>query len=418
MATTALNLAGVTVSADGPARTRAGERVAAAVTITNTSAARVPPLVLQAIIDGDQELDAPAACQILAPGETCALSHEITVGLLSGDEVLASRIEARYRADGLAELVTDAAHHAVAIISPWQKGTGIPAGAGSPTLAVCPASPDVLYAGFRDGGVVWSGDAGLSWTATALDEADVSAVAVDPRECATVYAAAGRDGVMKSEDAGRSWEPASRGLAGAGVTSVAVDSDNPDVVYAGTDQQGVYRSGDGGASWRPWGLRSLTVTDLSVTADGEGLVAATNADGVHRRLDRGPLGGSWEAVNEGIDEEDREVYAVAVDPRDGDIVFAATSGGVYRTLDGGATWRCVLSSPRPAYAVAVDPDDGDIVYAGTAGGVYRSVRGGAPWSWESFDPWLEDLAVRSVVVGPGASVVHLGTADGAWRHER
>jgi hypothetical protein len=59
-----------------------------------------------------------------------------------------------------------------------------------------------------------------------------------------------------------------------------------------------------------------------------------------------------------------------------------------------------------------------MVYAGTAQGAFRSVSGGDPGSWESFDANLEDVAVRAVAVGPRAEVVHLGTADGAWRHRR
>jgi uncharacterized repeat protein (TIGR01451 family) len=416
-ATVALNLAGVTLSARGPARACPGERVTA--TITNTSSPGAPNLVLEAIVDRDRELAAPDACQVLAYGEACTFSYNVAV--LSGDDALTSKVEARYRPQGLASVVTDVAEHAVAIIPPWQKGAGIPAAVEVPTLAVCPAVPDLLYAGFRSGGrgVYWSGDAGLSWTATDLEGKDVFGIAIDPRECRTLYVGARQDGVLKSEDGGRSWQAASEGLERALVYSVVVDPTNPDVVYAGTAQRGVYRSEDGGRTWYAWGLRSVPVPDLSVAAEGEAVWAATWGDGVYRRLDRGWSRSYWRAANDGIADDHRKVYGVAVDPQDDSIAFAATaSGGVYRTLDGGSTWRRVLPSPHPAYAVAVDPEDGEVVYAGTAQGVYRSVVGGDPGSWESFDAGLESVAVRAVAVGRGAEVVHLGTADGAWRHRR
>jgi uncharacterized repeat protein (TIGR01451 family) len=418
-AAAAMDLAGVTVSTSGPARARAGERVTAAVTVTNACSTGAPELVLEAIVDGDRKLAVPDACRVLAHGEACTFDYDVAVPL--EDDAFSCNVEVRYRPEGLVSPVTDVAEHSVAVVSPWQKGAGIPVAAEVPALAVCPALPDLLYAGFHGGGrgVYWSGDAGLSWAATDLKGEDVFGIAVDPRECRTVYVGARRDGVMKSEDGGRSWYAASTGLERAFVYSVVVDPTDPDVLYAGTARRGVYRSDDGGATWRAWGLGSVAVPDLSVAADGGAVWAATWGDGVYRRLDRGRRGSSWRAINDGIADQHREVYGVAVDPQDDAIAFAATaSGGVYRTLDGGSTWRRVLPSPRPAYAVAVDPEDGEVVYVGTAHGVYRSVLGGDPGSWESFDAGLESLAVRAVVVGRGSDVVHLGTADGAWRHMR
>jgi photosystem II stability/assembly factor-like uncharacterized protein len=124
---------------------------------------------------------------------------------------------------------------------------------------------------------------------------------------------------------------------------------------------------------------------------------------------------AWDAVNRGISDEHRDVYAVAVDPADTSIIFAATaSGGVYRTRNGDGTWDQVLSSPGTAYAVAVEPGAGGTVYAGTAEGIYRSGVRGDPRSWEPFHAGLEGLAVRSLALGP-EGVVHVGTTNGAWR---
>ena len=417
-AASTLDLAGIRVSASGPPRACAGDRASATVTVTNTSSTGAPDLVLEAIVDRGQELAVPVACHVLAHGEICTFDYEIA--LPSEEDTGISSVAVRYRPRGLAAVVEDGAEHTVAVVPPWQKGSGIPAGAEVRALAVCPANADLLYASFGDGrrGVHWSGDAGLSWTATDLMGEDVFGIAVDPQDCSTVYAGTRRQGVLKSEDGGRSWA-GSHGLGSPFVYTVAVDPTDPEVVYAGTARRGVYRSYDGGATWRPWGLASLPVVDLSVTADGETVYAATWGAGVYGRPGRTRSASAWRAINDGISEEHRVVYDVAVDRKDGSVAFAATgSGGVYRTLDGGRTWRQVLSSPRPAYAVAIDPEYGEMVYAGTAQGAFRSVSGGDPGSWESFDGNLENLAVRAVAVGPRAEVVHLGTADGAWRHRR
>jgi uncharacterized repeat protein (TIGR01451 family) len=418
-AATTLNLAGVTVSASGPARACAGEHTTATVTLTNTSSTGAPDLVLEAIVDGDRELAVPVACHVLAHGETCTFGYEIAVP--SEDDARISNVDVRYRPRGLASVVGDGAEHTVDVVPPWQKGTGMPATAEVRALAVCSAKADLLYASFRNGrrGVYWSGDAGLSWTATDLVSEDVFGIAIDPRECSTVYAGTRSQGVIKSKDGGRSWEAASQGLGSPFVYTVVVDPNDPDVVYAGTARRGVYRSYDGGATWRAWGLALLPVVDLGVTADGEMVYAATWGGGVYRRPGRSRSASAWRAINDGIAEGHRVVYDVTVDRKDGSKAFAATaSGGVYRTLDGGSSWRRVLPSPELAYAVAVDPEYGEMVYVGTAQGAFRSVSGGDPGSWESFDANLEDVAVRAVAVGPRAEVVHLGTADGAWRHRR
>jgi uncharacterized repeat protein (TIGR01451 family) len=414
-----LNLAGLSVSASGPGRACAGDRAAATVTFTNTSSTGAPDLVLDAIVAGDRELTVPVACHVLAHGETCTFGYEITVP--ADGDTQTSSIDVRYRPSGLAAVVRGGAEHTVAVVPPWQKGTGIPAAVGVRALAVCPVNPDLLYASFRNGrhGVYWSGDAGLSWTATDLVGEDVFDIAVSPRACSTLYVGTRRRGVLKSEDGGRSWESVSQGLVRAFVYTVVVDSTDPHVVYAGTAQRGVYRSRDCGMTWRGWGLESLPVVDLSVTADGETVYAATWGGGVYRHPGRSRRASTWRAVNDGIAQEHRVVYDVAVDRKDGSTAFAATgSGGVYRTRDGGRSWRQVLSSPWLAYAVTVDPEYGEMVYAGTAQGAFRSVSGGGPGSWESLDATLEDLAVRAVAIGPRAEVVHLGTADGAWRHRR
>jgi len=418
-ATTVLNLAGISVSASGPAWVWPGERATATVTVTNTSSTSAPDLVLETVVDHGRELVVPPACRVLTPGEICTFGYEI--GVPPEDDVWTSSLDVRYRPRGLATVIEGGAEHTVAVVPPWQKGTGIPAGAEVRALAVCPANADLLYASFHNGrrGVYWSGDAGLSWTATDLVGEDVFGIAVDPRDCNIVYAGTRRQGVIKSEDGGRSWSALSQGLGSPFVYTVALDPTEPDVVYAGTARRGVYRSYDGGATWRAWGLALLPVVDLGVTADGETVYAATWGAGVHRRPGRSRTASAWRAVNEGIAEEHRAVCDVAVDLKDGSAAFAATaSGGVYQTLDGGRTWRRGLPSPQAAYTVAVDPEYDETVYAGTAQGPFRSVSGGDPGSWESFKPDLGNVAVWAVAIGPRAEVVHLGTADGAWRHRR
>ena len=111
-------------------------------------------------------------------------------------------------------------------------------------------------------------------------------------------------GVYKSEDHGRTWRLSNNGLADYGVYSLAVDPTAPDTVYAATEG-GLCKSTDGGAHWRllpDTGKKALRITG----------------------------------------ERNRSVRSVAVDPADGQTVYAASPAGkVYKSADGGETWRAV-----------------------------------------------------------------------------
>jgi uncharacterized repeat protein (TIGR01451 family) len=417
-ATAALNLAGVAVSVAGPERVEVGEQVSVTLKVTNTGSAGAPSLVLEAMADAGRELTVPEACQDLVAGEACSFSYDLAVP--SGVETFNTDVEARYRLEGGTQVAVASAEHTLTVTATtWQQGTGMPDGAEFRALAVCPADPDVLYAGFgnRRGGIYRSMDGGATWEPTTLadEDTEVFGIAVDPEDCDMVYAGAWRDGVRTSEDGGRTWSASTAGLDGAFVYSVAVDPTDGDIVYAGTAERGVYRSTDAGATWRDWGPDALTVPYLSVASDGRTVYGATWGDGIYRRERSGVGWRVWDAVNRGFADEHQDVYAVVVDPADPSTVFAATaSGGVYRTRESGRIWEQVLPAPRTAYAVAVAPPLGGTVYAGTADGIYRSGAKGDPGSWEPFGAGLEELAIRSLALGP-EGMVHVGTSNGAWR---
>jgi photosystem II stability/assembly factor-like uncharacterized protein len=141
----------------------------------------------------------------------------------------------------------------------------------------------------------------------------VSAFAFDPRAPETVYAATSGDGldrggrVYKTTDAGKRWRSTSPDWTR--VDALAADPQHPDTLYAATGLA-VFKTVNGGRSWR----------------------------GGSRGLFRGPHIGPAPA--------DRRRYgwvtALAVDPADGDNVYAGTPTGIRKSTDGGRTWRTVL----------------------------------------------------------------------------
>ncbi len=185
----------------------------------------------------------------------------------------------------------------------------------------------------------------------------------------------------------------------------------PGVYYAATASGGVWKTTDGGASWRPVfddqpissiGSIAVAPSDPNVVYVGSGEanirgnVGAGN--GIYKSLDAGK---SWKRVW----EQEGQIGALAVHPRNPDVAFAAVLGhafgpnperGVYRTRDGGKSWEQVLKKDADTGAsdVALDPSNPNVVFAGlwqarrrpwemTSGGpgsgLYVSRDGGESW---------------------------------------
>ncbi|RMD60917.1 hypothetical protein D6833_08945 [Candidatus Parcubacteria bacterium] len=99
----------------------------------------------------------------------------------------------------------------------------------------------------------------------------------------------------------------------------------------------------------------------------------------------------WERVYDGTIFPRADVQALAVDPQDPSIVYAATGpttwgggtgSGIYKSTDGGETWQFVSADlPRQSFsALITDPYDSQIVYAAPVGEqIYKSTNGGETW---------------------------------------
>jgi photosystem II stability/assembly factor-like uncharacterized protein len=250
---------------------------------------------------------------------------------------------------------------AESVSSRWERSHG-PEGGPIGAVVVDPLSPDTVYA--VGGSVFKSRDSGRTWypLKAIVEGAFRGALAVDPRTSGIVYLGTG-GGVLRSTDGGRTWHSRSTGMfrgetreergwrLGEGwVTELAIAASNPRIVYAGT-YGGVFKTTNGGRAWKPVN-RGLTFTG---TIDGRKVSV------------------------------ERIVNAVAVDPRDPKKVYVGTPaccvfkhGGIFRSMDGGGTWRRIGLSNATVYAVVLDPRD-STVYAGTSGGVFTSRDGGRSW---------------------------------------
>lgn len=200
-----------------------------------------------------------------------------------------------------------------------------------------------------------------------------------------------------------------------------------DAVLAAVPGHGLFRSDDGGKTWAPAAEQPAGgVTKLAVAPSGT-IVAGTEPPALHLSRDDG---GSWTelesfaALGDGEDwseygGRDAHVEAIALDPHDAARMYVGVEiGGAYRSDDAGASWTGINEGLfDDVHDLAVDPRDGSRVFAATGGGLYTSQDRGADWrpaAGELGDRYcLHFHSVASTpATGPSESLFLLGTADG------
>ncbi len=184
-------------------------------------------------------------------------------------------------------------------------------------------------------------------------------------------------GVFKTTDGGTSWTPMSDKYFGGTIGAIAVAPSNPNIVYVGGGEfpirgnvshgDGVYKTTDGGRTWRYMGL-----------------------------------------------VETRHIAKIRIHPGNPDLVYVAALGqvfspnaerGIYKSIDGGETWRRVLfrNDSTGAVDLTMDPNDPRILYAGlwqagrtpwklvsggVGSGIFKSTDGGETWTEITRNPGL------------------------------
>jgi photosystem II stability/assembly factor-like uncharacterized protein len=253
-------------------------------------------------------------------------------------------------------------------------------------LALDPSNAATLYAGIN-GGVFKSTNGGLDWTAinSGLTATIVNAIAIDPSAPATLYAGA-NGGVFKSTNGGTSWTAMNSGLTATTVYALAIDPSSPATLYAGTDGGGIFKSNNGGTSWAQVYVND-TVRVLAIDSSTPATVYAGLGRGFGVKSTDG--GTSWDVLTFGVRYNGLNnytyVHALSVDPSDPATLYAGAlinnDGGIQKSTDGGTNWISVDSglSAATINALAIDPSTPGTLYAGTYFGVFKSINGGASW---------------------------------------
>jgi len=216
------------------------------------------------------------------------------------------------------------------------------------------------------------------------------ALAGVPSQSATFYLGAVNGGVWKTTDAGATWHSVWDSQPSGSIGTIAVSLSDPETVYVGSGEglqrpdlstgDGVYKSTDGGATWTHLGL-----------SDGQ------------------------------------QIGKIAIDPKDANRVFVAVTGhpygpneerGLFRTTDGGKTWKKVLyvNDKTGASEVQIDPQNPKIVFAGmwqrqeapwengswigADGGLFRSTDGGDNWTKLTGHGLPDDILQVQMTISP------------------
>ncbi|NUN69353.1 MAG: T9SS type A sorting domain-containing protein [Bacteroidetes bacterium] len=229
---------------------------------------------------------------------------------------------------------------------------------------------------------------------------------IQPDGLGKAYEKTRRTMALQKRAAEEPWESIGPDNIGGRVLALALDPDSANVLWAGSASGGLWRSRTGGAGADAWdyvntGFNVLSVSTIAINplnpnemyiGTGEisgydlGLVGTPGARttyglGIVKSTDRGA---TWSATGlTWLFSQNRSVQKVIVNPKNPKTVFAATSEGTYRSLNGGTTFTLV-DPTLMAMDVAINHIDTTIVYIACGQrntapnpGLYKSTNGGS-----------------------------------------
>jgi PKD repeat protein len=243
----------------------------------------------------------------------------------------------------------------------------------------------------------------------------VNVVAVDPVNSSIIYIGSPSGGLWKSIDGGSTWmQPTTDKLPSIGVSSIVIDYSNTNTIYIGTGDadatdtysNGVLKSTDGGLTWLPTGLsfsliQTRRVGKMLMDPLNPQMIYAATSTGLFKTVDGGT---SWTNIRPGNFRD------IEFKPGNSQVIYAC-GNSFEKTEDGGQTFTVITSGLAPSgdinrLAVAVTPADSNYVYVAagdnnTSGfyGIYRSTDGGNTFTQRANSPNLYGYDTNGSDVG-------------------
>ncbi|MEM9858295.1 MAG: glycosyl hydrolase [Bacteroidota bacterium] len=247
-------------------------------------------------------------------------------------------------------------------------------------------------------------------------------IAIHPEDENTWFVAVASGGVWKTTNAGTTFTPVFDKQTSYSIGCITIDPLNPHIVWVGTGENvggrhigygdGIYKSEDGGMTWKNMGLKaSEHLSEIIIHPENSNVIWVASQGPL---WNKGGERGFYKSIDGGKNwkrtlgnNEWTGVTDIAVDPRNPDLIYAATwdrhrtvaaymgggpGSGIHRSLDGGETWTKLTNglptSNMGKIGIAVSPIQPDIIYAAIeldrrTGGVYKSIDRGITWEKQS-----------------------------------
>jgi photosystem II stability/assembly factor-like uncharacterized protein len=332
----------------------------------------------------------------------------------------------------------------------FQKVQGIPSTARrTRVLMQDPTNLNIVFAGTTEG-LYRTVDSGATWQRTTGADVIINDVYVDPTNTNRVLMATDRGGVLASNDGGNSFSPSNKGFSSRQITSYVGDVARPATVYVGVVNDkalgGVFVSENGGLSWvqKSAGLNGSDIFSLGQASDGTVLAGTSHGlyrlqgevwsrvndvtleESVHERPAAGTKAAAASRQHAGSSAKratapvsgnvrgsatpfDANVDAMA---RSGDMLYAATSEGLLRSVTAGGSWKLVAGMEKHGWSFVAAAKS--TVVAATLKSAALSSDGGLTWAPVKLPDTLEQL---SAVAVDGSSGLWVGGPQGVYLSE-
>ncbi|MEA3446780.1 MAG: CUB domain-containing protein [Bacteroidota bacterium] len=244
----------------------------------------------------------------------------------------------------------------------------------------------------------------------------IDAIEIDPENSSIIYCGSPSGGLWKSSDAGNTWAVLTDQLPIIGISSIAIDPNNTDTIYIATGDKdasavysiGVLKSADGGITWNTTGLdwnitQYRTIHKLLIHPDSSNIIFAASSSGLFKTTNAGL---NW------INVLNEELEDIEFKPGNPDIVYGISNSNFYKSTNAGDSFTNVSVNISDRAQIAVTQANATYLYVVSAGsGIYRSVDSGTSFSYMGAFPdqgYVSWYAMAAAASHTNAEQLHVG----------
>ena len=265
--------------------------------------------------------------------------------------------------------------------------------------------------------------AGQRWSAIGPAGGDARSFAAVPGDPNHLYVGTTNSWLYESLDAGASWRRLAKldSYDDLILDHIVVDRANPATLFVAAwrldhDDGGLWVSRDKGQSWSEVeALRGQSIRAFAQSPSAPEMLYAGTLEGVFRTSDGGL---SWRQISPPGSHEIHEVESLAIDPLDPDTIYAGTWHLPWKSSDGGKNWQSIkdgIIDDSDVFSIILDASSPGVVFASACSGIYRSVNAGKSFRAIKGIP-SEARRTRVLLQDPvNFKVVYAGTTEGLYK---